>query len=154
MLLGFRPSLALVAISGFGAMLALPIGSGSSQALWQTKTDPDVQGRVFAVRRVIAQFTGPIAIVLAGPLIDNVFQPLMDIGGPLESNIGQLLEVGPGRGAGLLFMVMGIVVLLASLAFWSLPKLRHVQEELPDVEVIEKEDTESEVAEEAAPKDE
>ena len=37
-----------------------------SQSIWQSQTPPELQGRVFAVRRVIAQFTWPISTALAG----------------------------------------------------------------------------------------
>ncbi len=150
MVLGLKPSLLLIGISGFGAMFVVPIMNGSSQALWQTKTAPDVQGRVFSVRRMIAQFTTPIATVIAGPLADRVFQPLMVEGGPLAASLGQVIGVGPGRGTGLLFIVMGVAALAFSLIAFSIPRIRNVERELPDAVV--KERTEGEAAvEEAAP---
>ncbi|NIR65401.1 MAG: MFS transporter, partial [candidate division Zixibacteria bacterium] len=53
-LMGLRPSLILIGVSGFIFMFFNPILNGSSQALWQSKVAPDIQGRVFAVRRMIA----------------------------------------------------------------------------------------------------
>lgn len=44
----------------------IPIGNAHSQAIWQSQTPPELQGRVFAVRRVIAQFTWPLSTVIAG----------------------------------------------------------------------------------------
>ncbi|MCW1970817.1 MAG: MFS transporter [Anaerolineae bacterium] len=44
----------------------IPIGNAHSQAIWQGQTPPELQGRVFAVRRVIAQFTWPLSTVIAG----------------------------------------------------------------------------------------
>ena len=131
-LLGLRPSLALIAVAGFGAMFILPIMAGSSQALWQTKVAVDVQGRVFAARRMIAWSTGPLAIVLAGPLADRVFEPLMAVGGPLAGSVGRIIGVGPGRGTGLLFIVLGVLVALASAVAYLHPRVRRVEEELPD----------------------
>ncbi len=110
----------------------MPILNGSSQALWQSKTAPDVQGRVFSVRRMIAQFTQPFAIILAGPLIDRFFQPLMDDGGRLTDNIGQIIGSGPGRGTGLLFILLGILTITVSLAAYAYPRLRRVEDELAD----------------------
>jgi DHA3 family macrolide efflux protein-like MFS transporter len=37
-----------------------------SQAIWQAQTPRELQGRVFAVRRLIAQFTWPVGTALAG----------------------------------------------------------------------------------------
>jgi MFS family permease len=130
--LGLRPSLVMISISGFLMMLIMPIPNGSSQALWQSKTAPDVQGRVFAVRRMIAQFTQPISIILAGPLIDRIFQPLMNDGGLLAESIGHIIGSGPGRGTGLLFILLGLFTFVVSTAAYSYPRLRFVEDELPD----------------------
>lgn len=43
--------------------------------------EPCVQGRVFAVRRMIAWFTLPFACMIAGPLGDKVFSPLPSLAG-------------------------------------------------------------------------
>ncbi|MFN8497089.1 MAG: MFS transporter [Anaerolineae bacterium] len=43
-----------------------PIMNSHSQSIWQTQTPPELQGRVFAVRRLIAQFTWPLGTALAG----------------------------------------------------------------------------------------
>lgn len=44
----------------------LPMMNVHSQAIWQSQTPPELQGRVFAFRRVIAQFTGPLGTAFAG----------------------------------------------------------------------------------------
>jgi len=43
-----------------------PILNAHSQAIWQAQTPHELQGRVFAVRRLIAQFTFPIGTALGG----------------------------------------------------------------------------------------
>jgi hypothetical protein len=113
-------------------MLFMPILNGSSQALWQSKTAPDVQGRVFAVRRMIAQFTQPFAIILAGPLIDRIFQPLMNDGGRLADSVGRIIGTGPGRGTALLFVLLGLFTVIVTIIAYSYPRLRLVEDELPD----------------------
>lgn len=55
-----------VAVSCFGLMT--PIMNAHSQAIWQSQVPPDMQGRVFSVRRLIAQFTAPVSTALAGLL--------------------------------------------------------------------------------------
>ena len=136
LLLGFRASIPLIAVSGFLAMVVAPIMNASSQALWQSKTDPDVQGRVFSVRRMLAQFTVPIGILLSGPLVDGVFEPWMAPGGALATTfIGQIMGTGPGRGLALLFVVIGLALILASVIALSLPRLRNVDSEIPNVKI-------------------
>jgi hypothetical protein len=143
---GVSASLTIMAISGFFMMLVLPIINGSSQAIWQSKVAPDVQGRVFAVRRMIAWSIIPIAYVLAGPLNDRIFKPLLVEGGSLANSVvGQVLGVGPSRGTGLLFITIGILSALVALSGYLNPHVRNVEDELPDVMV----DPKDEIVEEA-----
>lgn len=141
---GISSSLTVMAISGFFLMLVLPVINGSSQAIWQSKVAPDVQGRVFAVRRMIAWSIMPIAYVLAGPLNDKVFKPLLVEGGTLaDTFIGQVLGTGPSRGTGLLFVVIGFLSALVALSGYLNPHVRNVEDELPDAmpeELIEQSD--------------
>jgi hypothetical protein len=44
----------------------VPIMNSHSQTIWQTQTPRELQGRVFSVRRLIAQFTWPLSAALAG----------------------------------------------------------------------------------------
>jgi DHA3 family macrolide efflux protein-like MFS transporter len=63
---GLSPWLFLAA----GAMAVsegmIPIMNAHSQTIWQTQTPRELQGRVFSVRRLIAQCTAPFGTVLAG----------------------------------------------------------------------------------------
>jgi len=132
MLLGVSPSLVLIAIAGFGAMFTMPIINGSSQAIWQTKVAPDVQGRVFAVRRMIAWSAMPLAYLVAGLLADRVFNPLLVEGGVLASTVGQVLGVGPARGTGLLFIISGLLSVLVAAGGYLYPRTHYLEDELPD----------------------
>jgi MFS family permease len=44
----------------------VPVMNAHSQAIWQSQTPRELQGRVFSVRRVIAQFSAPLGVMLAG----------------------------------------------------------------------------------------
>jgi hypothetical protein len=131
-LAGMRASIPLMAIAFFGGFGCLPIINGCSQAIWQSKTAPDVQGRVFAARGTIAWSTIPLAYLVAGPLADHVFEPLLVAGGPLAGSVGRLLGVGPGRGIGFIFVVMGVAHVLMTVAGFSYRRLRLLEDELPD----------------------
>jgi MFS family permease len=130
--LGLRPSLPLMAAAGFGMMFAMPIINASSQAIWQSKVALDVQGRVFSIRRMIAWSTLPLAYIVAGPLADKIFKPLLEEGGPLAGSLGQVLGVGPGRGVGLMFVVIGFLSILVTVLAYLNPHVRNVEDELPD----------------------
>jgi len=129
-----RPSLILVAVCGFLAFSFQQIINGCSQAVWLAKTPQAVQGRVFAIRRMIAWATLPLTSLLAGPLSDRVFEPLLAPGGALSSSVGLLIGVGPGRGTALLIMVLGIVSAGCGVAALMIPAIRRVEERLPDAD--------------------
>ena len=130
---GFPPNVFILAVAVFGYFLGVPVVNGCSQAIWQSKTAPDVQGRVFAVRRMIAWSSLPLAYLLAGPLADRVFEPLLASDGALASSVGRIIGTGPGRGIGLLYILLGCVGLTATAVAYLYPRLRHVESELPDV---------------------
>ena len=131
-MLGVSPLIPVLAVAGFGLMFTMPIINGSSQAIWQSKVDPDVQGRVFAVRRMIAWSMMPLAYIVAGPLVDRVFRPLLLEGGALADSVGQLIGVGPSRGTGFMFMVVGAVSMVVAALGYLNPHVRNVEDELPD----------------------
>jgi MFS family permease len=132
-MLGISPLIPVMAVAGFFLMFTMPIINGSSQAIWQSKVDPDVQGRVFSVRRMIAWSMTPLAYIVAGPLADRVFKPLLMEGGALADSIGQLIGVGPGRGTGFMFIVVGALSIVVAALGYLNPHVRNVEDELPDV---------------------
>lgn len=131
-LLGLGSGVVLWAAGGFFASFFIPIINGSNQAIWQAKVAPDVQGRVFAVRRLIAQVTAPLAFVLAGPLADQVFEPAMAPGGALQPLLGGLLGSGTGTGIAAIFLLTAILGFGAALAGFLFPAVREVEDRLPD----------------------
>jgi DHA3 family macrolide efflux protein-like MFS transporter len=52
----------------------MPIFNVHSQTIWQTQTPRELQGRVFSVRRLIAQFTWPLSTALTG-IVAGRFNP-------------------------------------------------------------------------------
>ncbi|MBB6098123.1 MFS family permease [Deinobacterium chartae] len=56
--------LSAVAMFLIGAMI--PISNAHSRALWQTQVPRELQGRVFALRRMVAQASGPISLAVIG----------------------------------------------------------------------------------------
>jgi DHA3 family macrolide efflux protein-like MFS transporter len=120
----------VTACTCFGILLCIPIINGCSQALWQTRTPLEMQARVFSLRRMVTFSCAPVAYILAGPLVDKVFDPLMSpnrIGG---STIGELIGVGPGKGISALFIVLGILIGCVALQGIRSVRLRSLDEEL------------------------
>jgi hypothetical protein len=71
---GLSSWLYLSAALGFVISSMVPVMNAHSQAIWQTQTPRELQGRVFSVRRLIAQFTWPLSTMLAG-LVGGLFNP-------------------------------------------------------------------------------
>jgi MFS transporter, DHA3 family, macrolide efflux protein len=132
LLTGLRPAIPLIAAAGFGFSLVMPISSGCSQAIWQSKVAPDVQGRVFSIRRMIAFSIMPLAYALAGPLAERFFEPWMSQGGWLSPVFGPLIGLGPGRGIGLMFVIIGLLYMLLAGLILLHPRIRRLEAELPD----------------------
>jgi hypothetical protein len=84
---GLSPYLYLTAASLFVLDALFPMMNAHSQTIWQTQTPRELQGRVFAVRRLIAQFSGPVGTALAG-LLGARFDP-----GIVMAVIGTLLVI-------------------------------------------------------------
>lgn len=129
---GLRPSVVLTTVGITALHFMVPIASSISQAIWQSKVPPVLQGRVFAMRSMTAIAATPVAILLAGPLADGVFEPLMARGGALAGTAGAVLGSGPGRGIALFYVVLGFFVAAAVLAAWSTPRVRNLDREIPD----------------------
>jgi hypothetical protein len=110
----------------------MPIGGAASQALWQRKVPPRIQGSVFALRTAVGYAALPLALLAAGPLADGVFEPLMRADGALAPNVGLVLGVGPGRGAALLLALVGLGAVVSASFLWISPRLRRVEREVPD----------------------
>jgi DHA3 family macrolide efflux protein-like MFS transporter len=135
MAIGLRASIPLLAVCGFGLMFFGPLQNASSQAIWQAKVAPDVQGRVFAVRRAIAWSANLVAPLLAAPLADYIFKPGMAAGGSLAQVFGPLFGVGASRGVGVMISLAGLLSALVTAAAIFYPRIRRVELDLPDHEM-------------------
>jgi predicted MFS family arabinose efflux permease len=131
-LMGLGRSLPVWIAASFLAALCNPVINGSNQAIWQAKVAPDVQGRVFSIRRLIAWFVTPLATLVAGPLADFVLEPSMRPGGALTATFGWLVGEGPGAGMALMFIFCGVLAALVGLGGYLVPAIRNVETILPD----------------------
>ena len=133
-LLGLGRSLPVWAVAMFFGSFFIPVINGSNQAIWQSKVAPDVQGRVFSIRRLIAWFVNPAAMLIAGPLADFVMEPAMRAGGALTGVFGWLVGVGPGSGMSLIYIFTGGMAMLVSLGGYGVRVVRDAELILPDHE--------------------
>jgi hypothetical protein len=66
----------LTAAMYFVHVATFPVMGAHSQTIWQSQTPRALQGRVFAVRRMLAQFTRPLSTLVAG-ITGGIFNPGM-----------------------------------------------------------------------------
>ncbi|MFO7545906.1 MAG: MFS transporter [Trueperaceae bacterium] len=130
--LGAGRSLAMWVPAAFLTSLFIPIVNGSNQAIWLSKVAPDVQGKVFAARRLIALLAAPLAMLAAGPLADVVMEPAMRPGGALAMSFGWLVGTGPGAGMGLMVVFSGVAMATFGVVGLVTPSVRDVETRLPD----------------------
>ncbi len=130
---GLQPTLVVFIVGVFLFFLIRPIIASSTQAIFQSKVEPNVQGRVFSIKGAMEAAGLPLGYITIGPLAEKVFEPLMATDGSLASSIGQIIGVGTGRGMGLLLMIVGILTISATCIAYFFPRLRFVEDELPDV---------------------
>ncbi len=129
---GLQPWPLLVGITTVIAYFCQPILGGCINIILQSKVEPSVQGRVFGVVIMVALSTQPIAFFLAGPISERVFKPLLTVDGPLASSVGQIIGVGPERGLGLMFVLLGLFGMILVIASALYPRLRLIEDETSD----------------------
>jgi MFS family permease len=130
---GLRPSPYFAAGGLFWLMIFIPLASVSSQTVFQSKVPPELQGRVFSIRSTISRSVMPVSYLIAGPLADRVFGPLMEVNGAWANTFLRVwLGTGAGRGIGLMFVISATVGILVSLLAYASPRIRHLEAELPD----------------------
>jgi MFS family permease len=71
---GLTSLLSVAAAAALAFSVMSPLLNAHSQTIWQTQTPRELQGRVFAVRRLIAQCTLPVGALSAGSLV-GLFDP-------------------------------------------------------------------------------
>lgn len=112
---------------------AVCLSNSAAQAIWQAKVPPDLQGRVFAARRLISFSLLPLTPILAGALADFVTEPAMASHTGLAHAFGWMLGNSPGSGLGLQYVLGGAFYCIVCLvAFFFVPVLRHLDERVPD----------------------
>lgn len=118
--------------------LVIPLVNGSNQAIWQSKVAPDLQGRVFSARRLIAWFTNPISPIIGGLLADLWLEPAARLGTGLPAAFSWLVGAGPGAGMGLLIVFCGAASALVGMAGYFVRPVVHAETILPDHDALPK----------------
>ena len=139
-ILGISHGLTFWLVGSFFGSFFGPVINSSNQAIWQSKVPPDIQGKVFSVRRVIAQVTGPVGVLLAGPLADRVFEPAMESNTALAARLGPYFGTGAGSGIALMVALAGLIMGLTGITGFFIDRVYRVETQLPDFDAGLKKD--------------
>lgn len=113
-----------------GSSLNFPLLSSCETALWMSQITPEKQGRVFAANELVLQGVSAIAALLAGPLAENIFEPLTS-----QQNIpviSTLLGSDPGAGIALLYGLTSLGLMLVGIAGFGVSQLWMVETPMSD----------------------
>lgn len=112
----------------FCSSLHFPLLGSSRTAIWMTQIAPEKQGRVFAADTLVAQVMRAIAPLVAGPLADQLFEPLMLSDLRLTFVLSPIFGAGSGAGMAFLYVLCSLcMVLVGSLVFF-MNNLRTMEE--------------------------
>ncbi|HUZ57109.1 MAG TPA: MFS transporter [Streptosporangiaceae bacterium] len=121
-----RPNVTLIAIAAFGFMFCTMIIDGTSRSVLQVEVEPDMQGRTFAMFNMVTNFVLLVSYLIAGPIAQHIFDPLLREGGALAGNVGAVLGVGPARGTALLVLLLGLLILVTATVGYLHPSLHQL----------------------------
>ncbi|MBN2001946.1 MAG: amino acid adenylation domain-containing protein [Anaerolineae bacterium] len=130
--MGLRPSPLFVAMGLFGVGLSVAMLNAHWLAVIQAKVGLELQGRVISIENMLSWSIQPLGFILAGPLVEKVFEPLMTGGGSLANSVGRLIGVGAGRGMGLVMILAGVITIIVGLWGYRYRPLRYLEDALPD----------------------
>ncbi|HSM23806.1 MAG TPA: MFS transporter [Anaerolineaceae bacterium] len=123
----------------FLSSLVIPLVNSSNQAIWQSKVPPDLQGRVFSVRRLIAQIVNPLGLLIAGPLADKIFEPAFSFpNNEITLLLSNWYEPGPGAGMGVLISIASMMIVFVGVYGFFSKTVREVETIIPDFDAEKK----------------
>lgn len=124
MLFPLRSSIVLLAVGMYAYMLLVPYAEAAEQTVLQKVVPYHRQGRVFGFAQSVEQAASPLTAFLISPIAQFVFIPFMTDGAG-AGTIGGWFGTGADRGIALVFVLTGIVGLVATgLALRSRPYRR------------------------------
>lgn len=106
----------------FCSSLNFPVLGSSENALWMKSITPEKQGRVFAANALVLQGVSAIAALIAGPLAEGIFEPLVTSQDKL-SFLWALLDSGLGAGIAMLYVLTSLGLVLVGVLGFYVPQL-------------------------------
>ena len=114
----------------FMLFLNLPVIQTLYISILQRKSPPDMQGRIFALNDQLGFIGSTASFALTGYLVDHVINP--SVGTTAWEWVQPLVGKDAGAGIGLVEVVTGIIILVATLLVFSSVQIRELESRLPD----------------------
>lgn len=103
-----------LALGMLGYMILVPYVEASEQTVLQRVVPYERQGRVFGFAQSVEQAASPLTAFFIGPLTQFIFIPFMTTGLGAQA-IGNWFGTGPARGIAIVFIMTGIIGLIATI---------------------------------------
>ncbi|MFE3460044.1 MFS transporter [Nocardiopsis aegyptia] len=126
-LMGATTNVLLVGAFAFVFFLTLPALNTSVEVLARSSIPNATQGKVWGLIGLVSQLGYLVAYAVSGPLADFVFNPLLVPGGALAGTLGTLIGVGPSRGIGLMFVVVGVLLVVLAVVISRVKGMRTME---------------------------
>lgn len=112
----------------FCSSLNFPLLGSSETAIWMEKVAPEIQGRVFAANALVVQVVSAIALLIAGPLADRVFEPTLQQNNRFAPLFNLIVGTEAGAGITLLYLLTSVSLVLVGIGGFLLPALRQIED--------------------------
>jgi MFS family permease len=126
--LGLATTVIFWAIGSFFFSFFEPFIEGGHLAIWQSKVEADVQGRVFSARQLLTQIPYLLGTLASGFLAEYVVQPITQSQPALQAFFGK----NSGAGISMLVILAGLGGAVVFLVGCRIPAIRDVETSLPD----------------------
>ena len=129
---GLRQSVPLIMVGVFFIGVTFMFMFGLNRVIWQVKAAPEVLGRIFSLRVALGIGAQSLGVLVAGPMAQHVFEPMMMEGGALATSVGSLIGVGEGRGMALMYIIAGLMLIALVTVSAMVRRVRLMEDYLPD----------------------
>jgi DHA3 family multidrug efflux protein-like MFS transporter len=113
LLFPLRSSIIMLAVGMYAYMVLMPYAEAAEQTVLQKVVPYERQGRVFGFAQSVEQAASPLTAFLISPIAQFAFIPFMTDGAGARA-IGDWFGTGVVRGIALVFMLAGVIGLIAT----------------------------------------
>jgi len=122
----------ILSLGAFLLSAAVPIFLTANVVIIQKKVETQVLGRVDGLGTIITGFFLPMGYLVAGPIAESFFEPLMQTSNESMAFWQDLYGLGKGRGVAMMISLSSMIMVFIVLVAMLLPKLRRIEIDLPD----------------------